>query len=69
MIRQQIDKITEELNCDNDKPYYVSMSVGIKHFICSEDVNVSLELEQADAQMYIYKQKKRKSIRKQTGTE
>ena len=29
-IRRQIDKITEELNCDNDKPYYVSMSVGIK---------------------------------------
>ena len=68
-IRQQIDRITEELNCDNDKPYYVSMSVGIKHFICSEDINVSLELEQADAQMYIYKQKKRKSILKQAGAE
>lgn len=63
-IRQQIDKITEELNAGNDKPYYVSMSVGVKHFICSEDINVSLELEQADAQLYIYKQKKRKSILK-----
>lgn len=63
-IRQQIDEITENLNCNNDKPYYVSMSVGVKHFRCSEDVNVSFELEQADAQLYIYKQKKRKSILK-----
>lgn len=63
-IRRQIDEITENLNSGNDKPYYVSMSVGIKHFICSEDVDVSFELEQADAQLYVYKQKKRKSILK-----
>lgn len=63
-IRQQIDEITENLNCNNDKLYYVSMSVGIKEFTCSEDVDVSFELEQADAQLYIYKQKKRKSILK-----
>lgn len=63
-IRQQIDEITDNLNCNNDKPYYVSMSVGIKQFTCSEDVDVSFELEQADAQLYMYKQKKRKSIMK-----
>lgn len=63
-IRQQIDEITELLNSNNDKLYYVSMSVGVKQFVCSEDVDVSFELEQADAQLYIYKQKKRKSILK-----
>lgn len=63
-LRKRIDEITETLNAGNDKPYYVSMSVGIKHFICSEDVDISVELEQADAQLYIDKQKKRKSILK-----
>lgn len=64
-IRGQIDEITENLNNTNDKPYYVGMSVGVKHFICSDEIDVSMELEQADAQLYVYKQKKRKSILKE----
>lgn len=63
-IRRKIDEITETLNAGNDKPYYVSMSVGVKHFICSAQIDISVELEQADAQLYIYKQKKRKGILK-----
>lgn len=63
-MRKKIDEITETLNVGNGKPYYVEMSVGIGHFICSAEVDISVELEQADAQLYIYKQKKRKSILK-----
>lgn len=64
IIRRSVDEITEELNAHNDKPYYVSMSVGMKHFECSPEVDVSYELEQADGQLYEYKLKKRKSILK-----
>jgi diguanylate cyclase (GGDEF)-like protein len=64
ILRNRITNITESLNQENDKPYYVSMSVGVKHFICSEDVDISYELEQADAQLYLYKVHKRKSILK-----
>lgn len=64
ILRQSIDEMTERLNQENDKPYYVSMSVGIQHFCCSEDVNISWELEQADEQLYRHKKHKRTSIYK-----
>lgn len=64
IIRQKIGELTEELNRVNDKPYYVSMSVGMKHFVCSADVDISYELEQADDQLYEYKKNKRKGILK-----
>jgi diguanylate cyclase (GGDEF)-like protein len=64
VLRKRIEDITESLNQENDKLYYVSMSVGMKHFICSEEVDVSYELEQADIQLYEYKVHKRKSILK-----
>lgn len=64
LLRKSIDKITEAMNQENEKPYYVSMSVGMKHFTCSAEADVSYELEQADAQLYKYKMNKRKSILK-----
>ena len=64
LLRRKIDEITEELNDNNDKPYYVSISVGIKHFVCSTEVDISYELEQADSQLYEYKKNKRKGILK-----
>lgn len=63
-IRSSIDEITEELNQNNDKPYYVSMSVGVKRFICDTDVDITHELEQADEQLYQYKAKKSTNILK-----
>ena len=63
-LRNSIDEITEQVNQESDKPYYVSMSAGMKSFICSEDVNISNELEQADIDLYVYKKKKRKNIMK-----
>lgn len=64
LLRQRIDEMTETLNAGNNKPYYVSMSVGTKHFVCSAEVDISDQLEQADTQLYIYKRNKRKSILK-----
>lgn len=63
-LRSSIDEITERVNSETDKPYYVSMSVGMQSFICSEDVNLSNELEQADIDLYVYKKKKRTNILK-----
>lgn len=63
-LRTRIDEITERVNNESDKPYYVSMSVGMQSFICSEDVNISNELEQADIDLYVYKKKKRTNILK-----
>lgn len=63
-LRSRIDEITERMNRENDKPYYVSMSVGIRHFVCAEEINISELMEQADEQLYEYKKKKRKSILK-----
>ncbi|MBQ8148584.1 MAG: GGDEF domain-containing protein [Lachnospiraceae bacterium] len=63
-LRNLITDITERMNRENEKPYYVSLSAGMKHFICDQSVNISYELEQADAQLYKYKKNKRKSIMK-----
>lgn len=52
------------MNQENEKAYYVSMSIGMKSFICSSEVDISYELEQADAQLYQYKKRKRVSILK-----
>ncbi len=64
LLRQKIDEITEAMNQENEKAYYVSMSIGMKSFICSSEVDISYELEQADAQLYQYKKRKRVSILK-----
>lgn len=62
LLRRKIDEITEALNQENDKLYYVSMSVGIQHFVCDAEVDISEVLEKADEQLYMYKQKKRTEI-------
>lgn len=64
VLRKKIDEITATMNQENDKPYYVSMSVGVQHFVCSEEVDISEILEHADEQLYVYKQKKRTNILK-----
>lgn len=63
LLRGKLDEITERLNRENDKPYYVSISAGMQHFTCHEDVNISYELEQADAQLYMHKKNKRNILK------
>lgn len=64
ILRHRLKEIEEELNRHNDKPFYVSMSVGMHHFVCSADVEISNELEMADKKLYEYKLKKPKDIYK-----
>ncbi len=63
-IRCRVDELTEDLNSSNDKPYRISMSVGMQHFVCSADADVSYELEKADEQLYQYKANRKKDILK-----
>ncbi len=62
VLRERLQELTEELNRHSGKPYYISMSLGVKPFVCSSDVDISHELEQADELLYIDKKKKRASI-------
>lgn len=62
VIRRKLHEITEDLNNNSGKPFYVSFSVGIHEFICSEDVIISQELDRADEQLYQIKFNKKKNI-------
>ena len=62
VLRDRLQELTDELNRNSGKPYYISMCLGIKRFICSSDVDISYELEQADELLYIDKKNKRTSI-------
>ena len=64
LLRDRLKELTEELNRHSGKPYYISMSLGVKQFECSSLVDISHELEQADERLYVDKQKKRGSIYK-----
>lgn len=63
-IFRVIELETELLNASNDKPYYVSLSAGLKFF----DIEIGSDMEDliasADDNLYIQKAHKRKSILK-----
>ena len=49
---------------ENDKPYYVNMSVGTCEFVIGEDSNLDHILNAADADLYKEKKNKKKVIYK-----
>lgn len=61
-IRRRIDAITEDLNNHSGKPFYVSFSIGMHEFVCSEEAIISQELDQADEMLYQIKFNKKKNI-------
>lgn len=66
-INQILSRITDTADRFNDacdKPYYVSMSLGIYPFVCSSDIVLSDILEKADELLYQQKHNKRKSVLK-----
>lgn len=66
-INQIVSRITDtadRFNKECDKPYYVSMSIGIYPFVCGDDIVLSDILEKADGLLYQQKHNKRKSILK-----
>lgn len=62
VIRERIKEETRRLNGSNDKPYYVSMSVGICSFTNKEDAELDDVMAKADADLYIQKKYKRNKI-------
>ena len=54
----------EEYNSRPEKPYYVEASVGVAKFTCSQGLEVSTIIGEADKYLYEAKQHRRKSIRK-----
>lgn len=63
-IFNKIKKAAERRNAVSEKPYNVTVSLGIHSFICSEDVSVHDFLELADSALYADKQKKDTDIMK-----
>lgn len=64
MIRNDINSATVSLNDGNDKPYYVSMSVGISAFANTEDAELNDAMVRADVDLYLQKKHKRNKILK-----
>lgn len=62
VIRERITEETKCLNDGNDKPYYVSMSVGICSFTNKKDAELDDVMARADADLYIQKKYKRNKI-------
>lgn len=63
-IRAKISELTNELNENDGKPYYIDISVGITTFSCSPSMNIEEILHNADEALYENKKNKRKSVLK-----
>ena len=64
ILRKRITKVTEELNAANDKPYYISMSVGMSSFINDGEARMNDAMVRADVDLYLQKKHKRSKILK-----
>lgn len=64
ILRKRITKVTEELNAGNDKPYYISMSVGMSSFINDGEARMNDAMVRADVDLYLQKKHKRNKILK-----
>lgn len=63
-VRERIKRITQEHNDGNEKPYYVSMSVGVCELTCGKNAVLKDLLDQADVDLYLEKKHKRNNILK-----
>lgn len=62
-LKERIHGILEKMN-ENDKPYYVNMSVGTCEFVIEENSNLDHILNAADTDLYKEKKNKKKVIYK-----
>lgn len=51
-------------NESDEKEYYIEASVGIQHFVCSEDISIAELLDAADVELYRNKKTRRKTVKK-----
>ncbi len=64
LLRDKITDATVLLNDSNDKPYYISMSVGMSSFINEEGAVLNDAMVRADVDLYLQKKHKRNKILK-----
>jgi diguanylate cyclase (GGDEF)-like protein len=62
-LKGRIQEILSKLN-ENDKPYYVNMSIGTHEFIIDADTNLNHVLNAADENLYLEKKNKVKVVYK-----
>lgn len=63
-LKSRIHAILAEMN-ENDKPYYVNMSIGTHEFVIEKDLNLDHILNEADRDLYREKKNKKKVIYKE----
>ncbi len=63
--KNKIAEITKMVNADNNKPFYVSMSVGVCDFVCNDKTDLEDLLSRADVDLYLEKKHKRNNVLKQ----
>ena len=61
-VKDKITGLSEELNENSGKPYFIEMSVGISEFICNGDMKMEDLISQADMALYSNKKYKRLSV-------
>lgn len=64
LLRDKIAEATVLLNDSNDKPYYISMSVGMSSFVNEEGAALNDAMVRADVDLYLQKKHKRNKILK-----
>lgn len=67
-LPQRIKNIAMQHNLHSDKPYNVTISVGIYELICSPDHNIQQFMDKADAALYEDKKKKNRNVLKDTSS-
>ena len=60
MFRSRLKDAFEEYNRTSGKPYLVEVSIGIAPFLCSQGLEISKVINEADR--YLYEEKKRKHL-------
>ncbi len=63
-IKTSLNYYSDRENEGNNKPYYIEFSYGFKQFICSDSLNIEVDMAEADEMLYVDKKNKRKSILK-----
>ncbi|MBP3325974.1 MAG: GGDEF domain-containing protein [Coprococcus sp.] len=61
-VQEKINELSDELNENCGKPYFIEMSVGVSEFICDSDVKMEDLISQADNSLYSNKRYKRISV-------
>ncbi|MDE7294495.1 MAG: GGDEF domain-containing protein, partial [Oscillospiraceae bacterium] len=64
-LPSRIKKIAAAHNEKSDKPYNVTMSIGICEIVCSPDLNIQQFMDKADAALYSDKKNKNRNILKE----